>query len=1018
LPTDTSLSFSTLLAWPAALFLLFVPGFVTLIFLLSSGKRPPALQRALGGAEYLFWSLALSLFFDGWLSLTLAELGLFSLGAVFALATLYSLAIIALRRHAFQTELSGLKTLIQNPKSKIQNPQGFVLVLLLLGTLALNYYAPHETVVGSQDSGVYFNAGASIARTGGIIVKDPLLPALAEAGPKTQPQLLLGMPGRPDRFLFVSQQRLPGEFIYGKDDGLQKGLVIPQLFHLYPALLALGMSLFGLWGGLLVSPLLGVMGVFALYLTTRRLFPTERQKWVAPLAALFLVLNAVQVWFSRETLWEILGQFLVFSATYAFTLIARPVPLTKANAEAEPAIRDEGAANLGGFGVGAALGLVCLAHSQFPFMVWVLFPYLVWMRLTRRWGAPQWWMLGTFGVLALHTLLHIRIFSLAYFEGIYHNVYLDLLSKIHLVIPALALAFLVLILIDAMPRRVQAIGNWVKKHWGWFSVGLAAVLTVYLLYSYFFRVYDVSTDQQGNYPTQYWSLQSYIGAPTTEGPERNLLRLGWYLSPLGILLAILGLAAIVSKKLNAQTGFFLALTLGVTYIFLDYNYTQEHYIYSMRRYVTATIPALSVFAAYACIVTLPDLLQWAWNRLARFSRRRLAYAASASGPNAAIAFTIIEESESRVQSPESRVKNPQHSALSTPRSPIVNRQSSIVNLLGLAFAAGIILFMVWTGKTVFTVREYGPEGQTPGVVEQLRQLAGRFGPKDVLIFVGERDQDAKLATPLTYSFGVPSFNLIYAVKNDELGDLLRLWEKQGYHIKALLGPNGGRFAPTGYTLKQTGEVNIVFHQFQQLVIQKPNNTQTNLLSYGIYDVVSGSGAVSFGEGQVDNKQGWTLPVGKNDWPALVNGFYSAERDPDGLVYRWTETDGELRVPCLAPDGGPARLTLKMGGGTRPANLPPLQVKVYMSYNPYEEPTFNDPKRLQPLATLTLKPGVQDYTVDLPAGQDKLTCGNRASSLILWLTVDATRTWVPQEQRMGDDTRRLAIKFAGLNLASK
>jgi hypothetical protein len=302
----------------------------------------------------------------------------------------------------------------------------------------------------------------------------------------------------------------------------------------------------------------------------------------------------------------------------------------------------------------------------------------------------------------------------------------------------------------------------------------------------------------------------------------------------------------------------------------------------------------------------------------------------------------------------------------------------------------------------------------------LHQLAGKFGPKDILIFVGERDQDAKLSTPLTYAFGIPSFNLTYAVKNDELGDLLRQWEKQGYHLKALLGPNGGRFAPTGFTITPTGETNIVFRQLQQLVTQKPNNAQTNVLTYGIYDVVDGTASTpGYGTGKVDSKEGWTLQMGQSDWPALVNGFYSAERDPDGTLYRWTETDGVLRLPCIAPDSGAARLTLTMSSGsTRPAALPLLSVKVFMSYNPYEEPTFNDPKRLTELATLTLKPGMQDYTVDLPAGQDKLTCGGRSSSLILTLAVDASRSWVPQEQGLGDDTRRLSIKLTRVNLAAK
>ncbi len=1040
MPTETNLSFTTLLAWPAALFLLLAPGFATLLLILSFAKNRPS-ARALNRAEQIFWTLALSLCFDAWLSFTLAEFGLFSLAAVLALAALYSLPIFFLQRANLRFTIYDLRLRIsiQNSKFKIQNSKldGFVLVALLLGALALNYFALHETVVGAQDSGVYTNTGANIARTGAILIKDPLLPALDAAGSKTQPQFLLGMPGRPDRFLFVSQQRLPGFFVKDKAEGLAKGEVIPQLFHLYPALLALGMSLFGLWGGLWITPLLGVLAVFALYLTVRRLFPAWRERWIAPLAALFLMLNAVQVWFSRETLWEVLGEFLVFTAIYAFTLMVRPVPLETAetSAASEPE-RDEGAARLGGFGVGLALGLICLAHAQFPFMVWPLLPYFIWMRLTRRWGAPQWFMLAAFGLLALHTTIHIRLFSLAYFEGVYHNVINDLRNALHILLPAAAIGFLLLILLDAIPKRIQAFSAWVRRRWRIVSFGLAAIVTAYMFYSYFIRVYDVSTDGQGNVFEKYWSLASYIGAPSTEGPERNLLRLGWYFSPPGMLLAFLGLAAILVNRLNARTGFFLALTLGVTFIFLDYNYTQEQYIYSMRRYITATIPAFSIFAAYACLETLPRVLEKFKVQSSRFKVSSSKFQVQSfkfhpqgnpagrgsnselKASNVGLQISTFEFAAPNIQpsAPLTETEpETQNSKLKTQNSKLKTQNSK---LFGLVFAAGIVVFLIWTGRTVFSMREYGPGAQSPGVVEQVRQLAGQFGPKDILIFAGERDQDAKLATPLTYAFGIPSFDLAYAVKNDELGDLLRRWEGQGYHLKALLGPNGGRMSPTGYTLKQTGETTIVFNQLQQLRNQKPNNPQTNTLTYGIYDVVGGKeSGVSFGTGRVDSKEGWTLQIGKSDWPALVYGFYSAERDPDGLLYRWTETDGQLRVPCLAPDGGAGKLTLMMGAGTRPVNLPPLSVKVYLSYNPYDEPTYRDPKRLQPLATLTLKPGVQDYTVDLPAGQDKLTCGQRASSLILWLTVDATQTWVPQQQKLGDDVRRLAIKLAGVNLVS-
>ena len=128
-------------------------------------------------------------------------------------------------------------------------------------------------------------------------------------------------------------------------------------------------------------------------------------------------------------------------------------------------------ARLGALGVGIAFGLICLAHAQFPFLVWPLAPYLLWMRLTRRWKAHHWWLLISFAVLALHAVIHIRLFSLGYFEGIYHNIIVFYMEIIGLIIGAGAVGLFLLILIDAMPNRVLAFEGWLKRHWRIISGG-------------------------------------------------------------------------------------------------------------------------------------------------------------------------------------------------------------------------------------------------------------------------------------------------------------------------------------------------------------------------------------------------------------------------------------------------------------------------------------------------------------------------------------------------------------------
>ena len=120
---------------------------------------------------------------------------------------------------------------------------------LIAGSTLLFFLAPHETILGGQDSGVYFNTGANIALTGEIISTDPLVPVINQTAqdPKVGSivisQFLSGVAKQESRFLFVRNYRLPGFFILNNLQGLSTGEVVPSFFHLYPSYLALGFSL-------------------------------------------------------------------------------------------------------------------------------------------------------------------------------------------------------------------------------------------------------------------------------------------------------------------------------------------------------------------------------------------------------------------------------------------------------------------------------------------------------------------------------------------------------------------------------------------------------------------------------------------------------------------------------------------------------------------------------------------------------------------------------------------------------
>lgn len=1011
------------LALPALAFMLIVPGFLTFQLVLYS-RQPEAPQnhRLLNAGEQVFWTVALGVIEAGWLALLLAELGQFSIWLVLLILGLWSLGAGGwLWRRGYRQAWWRARLAAMRPRWGKEFAQGWLLTGLVAGSSLLFFLAPHETIIGGQDSGVYFNTGANIARTGSIVITDPLVPVINQAaqdpkvGSVVVSQLLAGVAKKEDRFLFVRNYRLPGFFIYNNLEGLSTGEVMPSFFHLYPSYLALGFSLAGSRGITLVTPLLGVMAVFALYLVALRLFPTRRQRWIAPFAAIFAALNAIQVWFARQTLWEMLGAFLIFSGIYAFLLMLRPLKLADIenkqgqNTDVPP---NPALARLGALGTGLTFGLICLAHAQFPFLVWPLVPYLLWMRLTRRWKAHHWWLLLSFSLLAFQAVIHIRLFSLGYFEGIYHNIIVFYREIIHLFIGAGAVGLFLLILIDAMPGRVRAFEGWLKRRWRWISGGLAALTLTYLFYNYFIRVYDISTDGQGNYPTWFWSLNSYIGAPATEGPERTLARLGWYFSPLGMLLIFAGLTGLVWRRLNARTAIFMAILAGITVFFIDTNYTQEHYIYSLRRFAVVTVPGFSIAIAYALFGLLPGL-PGLLSRL-RFSSRKtrqVAVAAdSGGGPN--IAFAITQPREAH------------------PTSPVASQPTMTLAkngrwgwVAGGLLAATLIIFLVWTGRTIFTLAEYGAGNGQLGLITEMDQLAAHFDPKDILLFAGSRDIDGKIATPLTYIYGYPAFVLTDALKNDETAAVLDRWVAQGYHLKALLGPNGGRFYPPGYDLKLESDVTIQLRQLEDLTTQKPYNVQLNSLSYAIYDVQKAGQTANFarsaGSGQLETAPGWNLKAGQNDYAALVQGFYETEKDADGTPFRWTAGTGVLRIPCMMPEGSGGQLSLTLSGGLRPAALPPGSVSVFVSNYRYSD----DTKQWQNLGTLQLKEAAQTYKLDLPAGAAALSCakaetGGKVNSLFLWLVPGPGTSFVPAKFGNNRDARQLSVKLYGLNLSTK
>jgi hypothetical protein len=295
--------------------------------------------------------------------------------------------------------------------------------------------------------------------------------------------------------------------------------------------------------------------------------------------------------------------------------------------------------------------------------------------------------------------------------------------------------------------------------------------------------------------------------------QANLVRVGWYLSPLGVILGLIGFVLWWWRGLNAASWLFLAASLISTLFFvrLSYGSSDLTYIYILRRYMPLTYPAFSLGMAYVIVA---------------LGRRRT-------------------KDEGRRTEDRSQFLS------------FVFRLSSFV------CAAGLIIFFVVTNRQLYRHVEYA------GALDQLEALAHNFAPGDVLLFRGEgRDTPDLVATPLKFVFGLDAFAIRsgdpgkYAV---DLAHYVKHWQAQGRQVYLVLGPNGAVELP-GLRPVRIGPASLRLPEFQQLRDQKPSLAQEFNFDFVIYHLVSSTAVPETPHA-----------IAADDYSAQVRGFYHTEQ---------------------------------------------------------------------------------------------------------------------------------------------
>lgn len=436
-------------------------------------------------------------------------------------------------------------------------------LLLLVSWLA--FARPAEYIVGGGDAGVYVNWAADIARNGALLPSDPLTAQLPvehyDSFLRTQPP-----PAETDYL------RFPGFYL----SETEQGQLIPQFLPLQAIALAIAYSVAGVWGALLMTPLWGMLGVWAFYLFARLFL-----RWpLALLTSCLLIVTPLQLYFARYPTAEPLTQYLIWSGLWSFTRYTT-------NAQLRP---------LWGLTAGLAIGMVFLARIDALPVLLLPAAWAIYLIVTRKWRWDEAWFWIPFLSIFTYAIFHAFWYAYPYTYNTYAGV-LPMLWRLATLIAVVGVVAGVAALLVVWARRQGWTSQRLDVMWKYAQIGGAVIIALLMLYAYSVRPY-LGTATMAN----YWYAQSQI--PITN--HENLVRFGWYLTPLGIGLATAGFCILILR--GPWRLLWPWALVGGTFSFLYiYNILNNPFhIYAMRRYVPVVLPTF--------ILAGGVFLTWLWNR--------------------------------------------------------------------------------------------------------------------------------------------------------------------------------------------------------------------------------------------------------------------------------------------------------------------------------------------------------------------------------------------------------------------
>lgn len=522
-----------------ALLLFVLPGALWLALLRGEDRA------ALAKDEAAFLVIAIGVASTAWVGLVLAEEGAFSL-VMAAVVVVISCAVIgALAPRRPSAPWRGLAAA----------PRAWATVVVAVLCFAL-YARPGEYLLGGRDPGIYVAAMGTIARTGGIAISDPTVLSI----PTADLELFFRHPDGPDYTW--------GRFMGFPLERPQTGRVVPEFFHLFPAFGAFLFQAMGVRGALAAPVVFGVLGTLAALFALRRIFGPA----AGLLGTLLLAVNVLQAWFARYPVSEPMSQFLILSGLFAF------------------ALWEERGAPAFGVLAGSMLGLSLLVRID---SVLLAVPLLAWLALRRAGNTIAWReaypLVLPFAFFAVHATVHAAFWSRKYLLEIANRPYWRQPAAAWLL--GTAAVIVMILLVHKVGPRIRAA---LEAHQRGTRTAVAVAVVLLALYGYALRpALSAWAGADGNDPGRAMGDPSLLRAldfhRLAAHDAQSLLRFGWFVTPLGLALALLGLViALREWRKHYLFPLLTLITFGLFYFYKIRVYAD--YYFAMRRFLPVVLP--------------------------------------------------------------------------------------------------------------------------------------------------------------------------------------------------------------------------------------------------------------------------------------------------------------------------------------------------------------------------------------------------------------------------------------------